>query len=319
MVPLNYSDPEGQTAAIALIRIKANVSTDSPEYRGPVIHNPGGPGGSGIDNILQYGQKMARTLGPQFDIVTFDPRGVSRSTPKVSYFNTSLDRQSWMVSAPQELNNLEDVGTAWARSKIEGQLAGDVLPDILPHIQTDHTARDMLRIVEAHGRDKIQYWGISTWLHVEWADTVDIANFKDFLLDADEALKWFFKDCHAAGPELCAFYEESPEAIEERLNRLYDSVKQAPVPASYNTLALEAGNGTLYATPESPQNPCDVNPWEEAFGNVQDAAVAIRCNDGDIVPPDLEDAQKHYEEITQVSEWGSVLAVWRIACRHVLL
>jgi hypothetical protein len=40
-VPLDYSDPSGEKAAIALIRIKANISANSREYRGPILFNPG--------------------------------------------------------------------------------------------------------------------------------------------------------------------------------------------------------------------------------------------------------------------------------------
>jgi hypothetical protein len=33
--------------------------------------------------------------------------------------------------------------------------------NILPHINTENTARDMMTIVNAHGQEKIQYWGFS--------------------------------------------------------------------------------------------------------------------------------------------------------------
>jgi len=75
-VPLNYSNPEGDKAAIALIRLPANVSTDSQDYRGPVLFNPGGPGGSGVDYLLTSGDFHRVGLGPQFDLVSFDPRGI---------------------------------------------------------------------------------------------------------------------------------------------------------------------------------------------------------------------------------------------------
>jgi pimeloyl-ACP methyl ester carboxylesterase len=36
------------------------------------------------------------------------------------------------------------------------------LPEsVLAHINTDHTARDMLSVVRAHGREKLLYWGFS--------------------------------------------------------------------------------------------------------------------------------------------------------------
>jgi len=48
-----------------------------------------------------------------------------------------------------------------ARAKLLGQLAEEQDDGYLRHINTDHTARDMLRIVETYGREKIQYWGFS--------------------------------------------------------------------------------------------------------------------------------------------------------------
>jgi hypothetical protein len=50
---------------------------------------------------------------------------------------------------------------AWARSSIDGQLARESDDGSLRFMNTDHTARDMLRIVQAHGLEKIQYWGFS--------------------------------------------------------------------------------------------------------------------------------------------------------------
>jgi hypothetical protein len=44
---------------------------------------------------------------------------------------------------------------------VEGQLAGERDDGSLRFINTDYTARDMLRIVQAHGLEKIQYWGFS--------------------------------------------------------------------------------------------------------------------------------------------------------------
>ncbi|EEB97476.1 hypothetical protein MPER_03199 [Moniliophthora perniciosa FA553] len=73
-VPLNYSNPEGPSAAIALIRIRANVSIDSAEYLGPILFNPGGPGGSGVDLIRDRGKFLGTVVGPRFDIVGLTPR-----------------------------------------------------------------------------------------------------------------------------------------------------------------------------------------------------------------------------------------------------
>ncbi|KAK7047826.1 hypothetical protein VNI00_006154 [Paramarasmius palmivorus] len=370
-VPLDYSNPDGQSAAIALVRVKANVPADSAEYRGPILFNPGGPGGSGVDLIVQVGQALATLIGPQFDMVGFDPRGISRSTPRAEFFETRAERALWYRPSFKELNHSSDnVASAWARSKINGQLAGERLGDILPHFTTDHVSRDMLSIVEAHGREKIQYWGFSygSVLGATFAamfpdkverliidGVVDVENdyyttqWKENLLDASKALNRFFEECHSAGPDLCAFYESSPEAIGERLNKLYGAVIRAPVatripsiygladyeslrnvllgalyaPSSWPKLAaglaaLEAGDGSVLfeqAVEDGvKQFECDCDPSEHAFENILDGQHVFICNDGDVVPPGLEEAEKHYEECLQVSEWGSMFAGARISC-----
>lgn len=75
-VPLNHSEPEGQEAAIALIRKPALIPSTSIFYRGPILFNPGGPGGSGVDLIQgANGDLLSIIVGPRFDVVGFDPRG----------------------------------------------------------------------------------------------------------------------------------------------------------------------------------------------------------------------------------------------------
>lgn len=74
-MPLNYSEPHGEKAAIAITRYPAAVLAGSPAYRGPILFNPGGPGGSGVNFIAVAGSALAQIVGPEFDILGFDPRG----------------------------------------------------------------------------------------------------------------------------------------------------------------------------------------------------------------------------------------------------
>ena len=123
---------------------------------------------------------MSSIIGPQFDIVGFDPRGmchpklqyfymdpqshplftgIGQSTPHVAFFKSAAERA---ISHASERHIAEDdVANKWALSVVLGRLAEDRDDSYLRHINTDQTARDMLRIVEAHGRTKIQYWGFS--------------------------------------------------------------------------------------------------------------------------------------------------------------
>lgn len=74
-VPLDYASAATGTAAIAVTRYPSNSSKS--DYRGPVLLNPGGPGGSGVDYVVEAGPSISTILGSDFDIVGFDPRGES--------------------------------------------------------------------------------------------------------------------------------------------------------------------------------------------------------------------------------------------------
>src|SRR6266550_6896903 len=76
-VPLNYSEPisSSNSASIAMIRTLSPYPPSSENYKGPLLFNPGGPGGSGVDILLEEGQVLRTLAGDAFDIVSFDPRG----------------------------------------------------------------------------------------------------------------------------------------------------------------------------------------------------------------------------------------------------
>ncbi|KAJ3512917.1 hypothetical protein NLJ89_g3241 [Agrocybe chaxingu] len=251
-VPLNYSLPEGEQAAIALIRRRASVPESSESYRGPILFNPGGPGGSGVDMIDMAGDLFASILGPEFDIVGFDPRGVGRSTPRASFYKTDVERALWGTIGLGTLSNNSDESVAriWAAGRLLGQLAAERDDGHLRHINTDQTARDMLRIVEAHGREKIQYWGFSygSVLGASFAamfpdkierlvidGVVDSENYyatlwSNNLLDTDKVLDHFFSGCAEAGPDACAFWAPTADDVRQNLTNLYDSIRAHPLP-----------------------------------------------------------------------------------------
>ena len=74
-VPFDYANPQGDEFAIALLKVPANISTSNPAYRGPILVNPGGPAGSGVDLALGFGSLSQTLVGADFDIIGFDPRG----------------------------------------------------------------------------------------------------------------------------------------------------------------------------------------------------------------------------------------------------
>ncbi|KAJ7663541.1 Alpha/Beta hydrolase protein [Mycena rosella] len=250
-VPLDYSDPSVGTAALAIIRLQANVS--NAEYRGPLLFNPGGPGGSGVDTLVMLGQSLQVIFGSQYDIVSFDPRGVSYSTPVAAFFETDAERALWNAGTlPTSLNASADaIPHDWARANVLGQLAAQRdASGILTYMTTDNVARDMLRITESFGFEKLQYYGISygSVLGATFAalfpDKVErilidgvldadawfSANLTIEATDTDKVLQTFFDSCAAAGPSLCAFYAPTPAAIAARLAALTAAVRAHPVP-----------------------------------------------------------------------------------------
>ncbi|KAJ7921954.1 Alpha/Beta hydrolase protein [Mycena leptocephala] len=253
-VPLDYSDPNVGTAALAVIRLPANVS--EAQYRGPLLFNPGGPGGSGVDSLVANGPSFQAVLGSQsnqYDIVSFDPRGVRYSTPIASFFETDAERALWNAAAPfASLNASSDaIPQAWGRAHLLGAIAAQRdASQILKYLTTDNVARDMLQITQKFGFEKLQYYGISygsvlgATFAAMFPDKVErilidgvldpdawfSANLTIEVTDTDKALQTFFDGCAAAGPDLCAFYKPTVVEIADRLTALTASIRTQPIP-----------------------------------------------------------------------------------------
>ncbi|KAJ6459651.1 hypothetical protein C8R45DRAFT_1030624 [Mycena sanguinolenta] len=254
-VPLDYANENVGTAAIAIIRLPATVSGD--QYRGPILFNPGGPGGSGVDTLVSVGASFQVILGNEssmYDIVSFDPRGVRYSTPIASFFETDVERALWnAASLPTSLNASSDaIPNAWGRAHLLGAIAAQRdTSQILKYLTTDNVARDMLHITQKFGFDKLQYYGVSygsilgATFAAMFPDKVEriiidgvldpeawfSANLTIEATDTDKALQTFFDGCAAAGPDLCAFYQPTAAAIAERLTALTESIRMQPGPA----------------------------------------------------------------------------------------
>ncbi|KAF5357394.1 hypothetical protein D9758_005943 [Tetrapyrgos nigripes] len=253
--PLDYSNPDnGQSAAIAVVKLAAQAPASA--YGGPIFTNPGGPGGSGVNFILGSGQFIQSVVGTQFDIIGFDPRGINNTTPRISFFNTDVERLTFLLDESADLNSTpEALSESWARYQVAGQLAQSRDNGSLNFVTTADVARDMLGMSEALGQENLQYWGFSygTFLGSVFATmfpdrikrlVIDgvldmdawLANdLGGMVNDTDKTMQWFFDGCHAAGPENCAFYASSPAKIEAALDDIYDSLRFQPLPVFLNS------------------------------------------------------------------------------------
>jgi pimeloyl-ACP methyl ester carboxylesterase len=152
-VPLDYAKPTGTKIKLAVSRIKHTVPDD--QYQGPMLVNPGGPGGSGL-TLSVLGEYVPKNAGDAYDWIGFDPRGVGSSEPAVScdpkyagynrpkYVPTSSIKKVWLKKAK---------GYTRACDAKNGK--------ILDHLTTIESAKDMDSIRKALGAEQINYYGFS--------------------------------------------------------------------------------------------------------------------------------------------------------------
>ena len=155
VVPLNYADPGGPTIAIAVERHPA----EEPAARiGSLVINPGGPGVSGLDDMSNQLSALTPQLLDDFDIVTFDPRGVERSDP-VSCGETPGAPPSTLpdpvpttpTAQTTTINGLKQYAAACEKAS----------GSVLPYVGSVDVARDLDRLRQALGDAGLTYMGQS--------------------------------------------------------------------------------------------------------------------------------------------------------------
>ncbi|KLO05805.1 hypothetical protein SCHPADRAFT_933433 [Schizopora paradoxa] len=252
LVPLDYSNPKGAKAAIALVKYPAKVPATSEKYGGPVLINSGEPGALGTSAVYRLGKHFQTIIGEQFDVVGFDPRGVGLTTPTFYAFPNKHEAGLFYVDYPLLVNvSSESLGRAYAYSQILGAKMENSSRDVLQYVSTPAVARDMLAITKAMGYDKLQYWGFSygsvlgATFSAMFPNNVGrivldgVFDAEDYyagqwsqnLLDADAALLDVCEACVKAGPRVCRIYEETAELVLQRINRLLEKLKVAPIGA----------------------------------------------------------------------------------------
>ncbi len=154
--PLNYADPLGEQVELALIRQPAR----DPAHRiGVLIVNYGGPGNTGIDRLRDRAAGYPAAIQNDFDLISFDPRGVKYSTPELLCQDDSAPPVPQVQPWPVTDQDWQDVETA-AKNGLATtcETSGG---DILPYLGTENVVRDLDRLRQALGEDKISFWGES--------------------------------------------------------------------------------------------------------------------------------------------------------------
>jgi pimeloyl-ACP methyl ester carboxylesterase len=151
-VPVDWAQPYGPTVAVALARRPA---ADRKNRIGTLVVNPGGPGGSGVDFTLDSTTFFSPELRRRFDIVGFDPRGVSRSHP-VQCTTTLLT-----AAPPPTIDSAQAYDTFVAYNR---RLAADCAKRTGPlfgHVDTLSVVRDVEALRAALGEERISFYGAS--------------------------------------------------------------------------------------------------------------------------------------------------------------
>lgn len=167
-VPLDYSNPGEAAISIAMVRLPA---TDPAQRIGSLFLNPGGPGGSGVDFALGAGPILySEEVRARFDIVGFDPRGISRSTA-VRCFGTPKQWTDEVPPFPYPTTPEEELIWETAELLLDEaceQRAGR----IIDHMTTADVARDLDLLRQAVGDEKLTYAGFSygSYLGVTYAN-----------------------------------------------------------------------------------------------------------------------------------------------------
>lgn len=219
-VPLDWSDPGGETIGIAVMRHQA-----TQESKGSLLMNPGGPGGSGYDYVRDYAQYLVTPdVLANFDLIGFDPRGVNHSSPVTCYTDPG-ERDEYLYGTYDDAYGTEGwVEELTEREKDYAAACAENTGPLLAHIDAGSVARDMDVIRAVLGDEKINYLGYSygTYLGTVYAELFPEKVGRMVLdgavdptvsdLDAlavqmggfESALRAYMDDCQANDPD-CPF------------------------------------------------------------------------------------------------------------------
>ncbi|WP_430785812.1 alpha/beta hydrolase [Actinoplanes sp. G11-F43] len=152
-VPVDWRKPKGPTITIALAKLPA---TDQSRRIGPLLINPGGPGGSGVSFAFGAADSFSPAITDRFDIIGFDPRGQARSNV-INCDSDAVSAQGALLypKSRAEFSALRAANKALVRTCSE--LSGP----LVEFADTASVARDMDAIRAGLGDRKISYYGVS--------------------------------------------------------------------------------------------------------------------------------------------------------------
>ncbi|GAB3897484.1 alpha/beta hydrolase [Kibdelosporangium lantanae] len=157
-VPLDHTRPDGKTIDIAVIRRPA---ADPARRVGTLVFVPGGPAFPGVTLLPAHYAYLPAGVREVYDIVAFDPRGAGQSTP-VQGFASPQEAMELFAGLPVPFPVNDAEGQIWVDKFAPFvDMVRERNADLVPHITTANTARDLDRLRELLGADTIAFFGVS--------------------------------------------------------------------------------------------------------------------------------------------------------------
>jgi pimeloyl-ACP methyl ester carboxylesterase len=157
-VPLDYAAPQGRTAQLGVLRLKA-----TGDRIGSLVVNPGGPGASGmsaVPSLFGAGAGADSPMAARFDVIGLDPRGVGASTPGIDCLTNAewdVERADLDVDpSPAGVAATEEENRQYAQ-----RCAERVGVDVLANVGTRDAARDLDVLRAVLGDATLTYLGYS--------------------------------------------------------------------------------------------------------------------------------------------------------------
>lgn len=242
--PLDWSEPDGATIRLALAMHPA-----SGDRRGTLFTNPGGPGASGVDFLRSSAAKFFdQDLLEHYDLVAWDPRGVGASSPVDCYGTKALD--SFLFDDPDLPEGSAELRRETAEdAEAFGRACLARTGQLLAHVGTADTVRDLDMLRSAAGEAKLDYFGFSygTYIGALYADrfgsrvgrmvldgAVDPSQstFDEALANTEAfgaALKGYLAACLQASS--CPFSGETVDGAIDRIATLLLRLRASPMRA----------------------------------------------------------------------------------------
>ncbi|MGW0841552.1 alpha/beta hydrolase [Streptomyces sp. NPDC002787] len=238
-VPLDYSRPKAGTLDLAMARYRA-----TGDSRGSLLLNFGGPGSPGVPE-LAYGGDEFMTLTKGYDVVSFDPRGVGRSSPV-----SCGDGTGEALEVTENGEGVNDPRAALERLRRAAEACRKNSGPVLPHIGTLNASRDLDVMRAALGDKKLNYLGFSygTRLGAVYAtqfprkvgrmvldgvDTLTEPLTERGLVGAEGQQTALEDYLDACTEELTCPFGQDARSAREQVVMLVDSLDEYPVPTDF--------------------------------------------------------------------------------------